>query len=114
LHRPWHPKVERVADEDTVECFRRDADDGVLNADKVLCLADDIRIAFVTVLPRHVTYGCDRVRVASGSFFGSESAGEKRSNAERVEIIRGHHSSDRTLGTVAIAQRCASDFIDNE
>src|SRR6266436_8306302 len=42
------------------------------------------------------------------------SSGLNRPHAERVEIIRGHHSSDRTLGAVAIAQRCASDFIDDE
>ena len=31
LHRRRHPEVERVADEGTVEFFRRDADDSVLN-----------------------------------------------------------------------------------
>src|SRR5947208_3358136 len=85
-----------------------------LNAVHVLRLANDVRITFVTILPRHVTYDCDRMGVATGSFFRSESAAQNRPHAERVEIIRGHHSSDRTLGAVAIAQRCASDFIDDE
>src|SRR5205814_10124039 len=39
---------------------------------------------------------------------------EDWSYAEGVEIIRGDHSSDGTLGAVAIAQRCAGDFIDDE
>src|SRR5207247_9178713 len=52
--------------------------------------------------------------VASRAFFSSKAAAENWPHAERVEIIRGHHSSDRTLGAVAIAQRCASDFIDDE
>src|SRR5205823_12781248 len=72
------------------------------------------RIAFVTILPRHVTYDGDRMRVASGAFFRSKSAAEDRPDAERVEIIRGDHSSDRALGAVAVAQRRARDFIDNE
>ncbi len=54
------------------------------------------------------------MRVATRVFFRSKAAAENRPHAERVEIIRGHHSSDRTLGAIAIAQRCASDFIDDE
>ena len=80
----------------------------------ILRFANDVRIAFVTILPRHVTYDCDRMRIASRAFFRSKSAAENRANTERVEIIRRHHSSDRAFGAVANAQRCASDFIDNE
>src|SRR5213076_1466496 len=98
------PEVERIADECAVEFLWCDADDGVLNAVHKLRFSNDVGIAFVTILPRHVTDDCDRMRVASGAFFRSESAAEDWSYAERVEIIRGDHSSDRTLGAVAIAQ----------
>src|SRR5207253_10087872 len=114
LHRRWHPEVERVADERAVESFRRHADDGVLNAVHILRFANDVRIAFVTIFPRHVTYDCDRMRVASRAFFGSKAAAKKWPHAKGVKMIRGHHSSDRTLGAVPNAQRCACDFIDNE
>src|SRR5881409_578765 len=74
LHRRRYPEVERVADERAVESFRRDADDGVLNAVHVLRLANDVRITFVTILPCRVTYDCDRMGVAT----------ENRPHAERV------------------------------
>ena len=80
----------------------------------ILRFADDVRIALVTILPGHVTDDCDRMRVTSGAFFGSKSATENRSNAQRVEIIRGDDSSDRTLGAIANAQRRARDSIDDE
>src|SRR5204862_7735804 len=85
LHRRRHPEVERVADERAVESFRGDADHSVLNAVHVLRLANDVRITFVTILPRHVTYDCHRMGVATGSFFRSASAAQNRPHAARVE-----------------------------
>src|SRR5207237_10313572 len=107
----WHPEVERIADERAVEFFRRDADDGVLDAVHKLRFSNDVGIAFVTIFPRHVTDDCDRVRVASGAFFRSESAAEDWSYAERVEIIRGARSAGRTLRAVALTQCCPGDVI---
>src|SRR5439155_301639 len=54
------------------------------------------------------------MRVATGSFFGSKAAAEKWPHGQGVEIIRGYNSSDRTLGALANAQRCAHDPIDDE
>ena len=54
------------------------------------------------------------MRVAFRAFFGAKSAAENWPHAEGVKIIRGHNSSDRALGAIASAQRCARNFIDNE
>src|SRR2546429_5786190 len=74
LHRRRHPKVERIANECAVKFFRRDANDGMLNAVHVLRLADDFRIIFVTVLPGQVTNYRYLGRILAVSFFCSESA----------------------------------------
>src|SRR5436190_15443656 len=114
LHRRRHPKVERVADKRAVKFLPRDANDRVLNSVKILRFANDIRIAFVTVLPRQVTNHRDRVRVSAAALFRSKSAAQNRSNPERVEIIRGNNSTARAFGAIADTQRCARDFIDDK
>src|SRR5438477_13042973 len=86
LHRRRHPKVERVADKRAVKFLRRDANDRVLNSVKILRLANDIRIAFVTDFPRQATNHCDWVRVSATAFFLSKSTAKNQSNPERVEV----------------------------
>jgi len=97
-----------------VKFFRRDANDRVLNAVHVLCLADDFRIIFVTILPGQVTDYRDRVRVAAGSFFRSEAAAKHRLDAQRIEIVRGNKSTRRAFRPIPNTQRCAHDPINDE
>src|SRR6266567_2636834 len=74
LHRRRHPKAERVTDKGAVKLFRCDANDRVLHAIEILRLADNLRVGLVTISPGSITDHDHRMRIASGSFFGSESA----------------------------------------
>ena len=94
--------------------LRRDANDRVLNAVKILCFADDFRVALVTVLPGLVTDHCDRMRVSPLAFFRFEAASHNRTHAKGIEIVRRNDSADRALRPVANAERRAHDLIDNE
>ena len=83
--------------------FRRDANDRVLNAVEILGFTDDVRIAFVTILPGEVANDRDRMGIASFAFFRSKSAAEHWANTERVEIICRNDSTRSALRPVADA-----------
>src|SRR5207302_526624 len=109
-----HPKVERVPDEGAVKFCRRDTDDRVLDAIEVLRLADDSRVTVVAILPSEIANHCDRMRVATVVFFWSESATEHRLHTEGVKIVCSNKSTRCAFGSIADAETCPDDPIDDE
>ena len=68
----------------------------------------------VAISPSSISDYRHRVGIASGSFFGAESATDDWLHSERVEIICRHDSQDCAFGAVADAQGSAGDSIDDE
>ncbi len=114
LHRQRHPELKRSSDEGAGECFRRDADDGVLDAIQILRLADDLRVALVTILPHLIADYCDRMGVAPHALFRPEATAQDWAHAERIKVVRRNETSECALGVIADAERRRNELVDDE
>ena len=114
FHRCWHPKIHCPADEGSIKARGRYADDGMGDIVEVLHLANDLRVASKSLLPKVIADHHDGMGVASDIFAGFEAASKNGAHTDCIEIIRRDDAAGRDFSVVSDIECAAGNLADEK